>query len=283
MGKLGNYLYHYTNIDSLALILKNQTIRFNPLNKMDDMLDGQSNDVINAKKLCYISSWTSNKEEDIGLWKTYTSLNCGVRIGLCKSPFRTYTYNNCDLKNYDESKIAYLKRMLQISNSENLRLYVPFNKLFSENYFIANYNGGPEVIKVEYTNDESKLKPTLIDKNNGEYTIHFPKIGVYKQLYWKQQNEYRYRVFIYPLMYYLNDKEIQKEIQNFTQKIINDEIESPVKYYDFEIDENAFKNMEILLSPTISLGYKEIVRCIVDTYNPTAKIEQSCLNGQIRG
>ena len=29
------YLYHYTNIETLALILKNRTIRFNSLDRMD--------------------------------------------------------------------------------------------------------------------------------------------------------------------------------------------------------------------------------------------------------
>lgn len=31
------YLYHYTSIETLALILKNHTIRFNSLDKMDDL------------------------------------------------------------------------------------------------------------------------------------------------------------------------------------------------------------------------------------------------------
>ena len=31
------YLYHYTSIEILALILKNRTIRLNPLDKMDDL------------------------------------------------------------------------------------------------------------------------------------------------------------------------------------------------------------------------------------------------------
>lgn len=30
-------LYHYTTIDTLALILKNRTIRFNRLDKVDDL------------------------------------------------------------------------------------------------------------------------------------------------------------------------------------------------------------------------------------------------------
>ncbi|MBE6746525.1 MAG: hypothetical protein E7558_03645 [Ruminococcaceae bacterium] len=35
------YLYHYTSIETLALILKNRTIRFNSLDKMDDLQEQQ--------------------------------------------------------------------------------------------------------------------------------------------------------------------------------------------------------------------------------------------------
>ena len=33
-------IYHYTNLESLALILKNKTIRFNRLDKVDDLEEG---------------------------------------------------------------------------------------------------------------------------------------------------------------------------------------------------------------------------------------------------
>lgn len=35
-------IYHYTNIEALALILKNQTIRFNSLDKVDDIEEGNA-------------------------------------------------------------------------------------------------------------------------------------------------------------------------------------------------------------------------------------------------
>ena len=31
------YLFHYTNVEALALILKNRTIRFSSLDRMDDL------------------------------------------------------------------------------------------------------------------------------------------------------------------------------------------------------------------------------------------------------
>ena len=36
------HIYHYTNIETLALILKNKTIRFNRLDRVDDISEGES-------------------------------------------------------------------------------------------------------------------------------------------------------------------------------------------------------------------------------------------------
>ena len=44
------YLYHYTNVDSLALILKNRSIRLNSLDKMDDRQEQMSCDKQNFGK-----------------------------------------------------------------------------------------------------------------------------------------------------------------------------------------------------------------------------------------
>ena len=84
------YLYHYTNIETLALILKNRTIRFNSLDKMDDLQEQQTSDVKNIGQFCYISSWTDDSTESIPMWNMYASLNLGVRIKLRKNPFKIY-------------------------------------------------------------------------------------------------------------------------------------------------------------------------------------------------
>ena len=62
------YLYHYTNIETLALILKNRTIRFNSLDKMDDLQEQQTADIKNIGQFCYISSWTDDSTESIPMW-----------------------------------------------------------------------------------------------------------------------------------------------------------------------------------------------------------------------
>ena len=87
-----DYLYHYTNINTLALILKNKTIRFNSLNRVDDLSEGLTNDLGEMGKYVFVSSWTETPEESIPFWKMYTKDMGGVRIRLKSSPFRTYLY-----------------------------------------------------------------------------------------------------------------------------------------------------------------------------------------------
>ena len=76
------YLYHYTNIETLALILANHTFRLTSLDQMDDLQEKEAFDLKNAGQFCYVSSWTDDETENIPMWKMYSSLNAGVRIKL---------------------------------------------------------------------------------------------------------------------------------------------------------------------------------------------------------
>ena len=50
-----DYLYHYTSVDSLALILKNRTIRLNTLDKLDDLQEQKTADIKNFGKFFFVS------------------------------------------------------------------------------------------------------------------------------------------------------------------------------------------------------------------------------------
>lgn len=82
------YLYHYTNIETLALILANHTFRLTSLDQMDDLQEKEAFDLKNAGQFCYVSSWTDDETENIPMWKMYSSLNAGVRIKLKANPFK---------------------------------------------------------------------------------------------------------------------------------------------------------------------------------------------------
>ena len=85
-------IYHYTSIETLELILKNKKIRFNRLDKVDDMEESIYGSGPNRTKLgiyAFVSCWTKSEKENPALWKMYTDYK-GVRIGLDAMPFKTY-------------------------------------------------------------------------------------------------------------------------------------------------------------------------------------------------
>lgn len=74
------YLYHYTSIETLALILKNKTIRFSSLSRVDDVEEEATADYGNLGRFTFVSCWTNDLEESIPLWNLYTPNMTGVRI-----------------------------------------------------------------------------------------------------------------------------------------------------------------------------------------------------------
>lgn len=53
-------------------------------------------------------------------------------------------------------------------------------------------------------------------------------------------------------------------------------------YWRDSVDDNAFEQMKITLSPTITPGNEELVRCFVERYNSKAEIFDSKFKGLIR-
>ena len=70
-----DFLYHYTNIETLALILSNHTFRFRSLDQMDDLQEKETSDLKNVGQFCFISSWTDDSTESIPMWNMYSSLH----------------------------------------------------------------------------------------------------------------------------------------------------------------------------------------------------------------
>ena len=90
-------IYHYTNLESLALILKNKTIRFNRLDKVDDIEEGNAESYgVRFCKYVFVSCWTENPIESIPLWKIYSGEFGGVRISVEQEMFQEYVISDLD-------------------------------------------------------------------------------------------------------------------------------------------------------------------------------------------
>jgi len=263
-------LFHYTNVGVLALILKNHVIRFNSLDRMDDRQEQMTADVKNIGQFCYISAWTDDEEESIPMWNMYASLKSGVRISLRKNPFKVY--ENCADKLTKETGIP-----IQGKPGVGPKSIIPLADLFNKNFMSAQAMSMDLLHKVEYTNDPDKLYPKLVSMDDKNVAIKMGILGKYKNLHWKFQKEWRYIMLAFPIDLKQNPELMEKQMQDLMQAFLQGKAEQPFPYYEFVIDDEAFKEMTITLSPCLSAGNRVIVHDLVEKYNPTARIIESTL------
>ncbi len=270
-----NYLYHYTNIETLALILKNRTIRFNSLDKMDDLQEQQTADIKNIGQFCYISSWTDDSTESIPMWNMYASLNFGVRIKLRQNPFKIY-----DNTTEDFSKALGVP-VTDNSNGKPLQSVIPLTEMFTKGFFFVQAMNMQLLCKVEYTNETNKLYPQILKEDGDHFTLVLGELGKYKNLHWSFQNEWRYILDVLPLNLNQTVKKSILDFQIIANKMKEGLEKQPFSYYDMRISDEAFADMEITLSPRISAGSRIIVESLIEKYNPVAKLNESRLVGLI--
>lgn len=268
------FLYHYTNVGVLALILKNHSIRFNSLDRMDDLQEQMTADIKNIGQFCYISAWTSDDVESIPMWNMYASLKSGVRISLRKNPFKVY--ENSASQIVKETGIPF-----QGESDIGPRTLIPMADMLNQNFYSPQVMSLELLHEVEYTNDDEKLYPRLISISENDMGVSIGKLGKYKNLHWSFQKEWRYIMLAMPLNYRLNPELMQVAFQYFMQQLIQGTAKQPFPYYELIIDDDAFKEMTITLSPAISAGNRVIVQDLVEKYNPTAVIFESNLKDLI--
>lgn len=244
-----NILFHYTSINTLALILKSQSIRFGRLDKVNDPLEGESEDFKSFAPYIFISCWTKNPVENLALWNMYTPQMRGVRIELTLPIFPSY----------------------QIGNNKNLLVSEEECIDNERNIFILPHQNTPE--EIIYIDDSTKLKPKIIN----EMGLKLTNLSKHKHTIWSVEEEYRYRLNILP-----TDPNV--ESNNFPDKVNHLIGKKPpsIDGYFRKITDESFKKMRIRMSPKLWDGDKEIIEALINKYNSTAQLEESSLKGMIR-
>ena len=154
-----DYLYHYTNVETLALILSNRTIRFNALNHVDDLQEQETADIRNLGQFCFVSCWTDERNESIPMWKMYGNLESGVRIRMKAFPFLEKENRPEDLSKVLRQPVAdktggiYMKSL--ITSAEMMRQRISSTGLVQQKNIL---------LKVEYTIDRDKLYPQVLSQ-----------------------------------------------------------------------------------------------------------------------
>jgi hypothetical protein len=153
------HLYHYTTIETLALILKSKKMRFNSLINVDDLEEAKSIGISNYGMHSLVACFTNDSIESIPIWNMYSNNGAGVRMKLKNPLFEKFSINIID-------------KMCSV--------------IFDGKAF-----------PVIYTDDNDKLYPQILRVFNGETMINGEDNGKYKRTNWEFQNEWRFKIHIY--------------------------------------------------------------------------------------
>ena len=249
-------IYHYTNIETLALILKNKTIRFNRLDRVDDLEEGQTvSSGIKTGLYTFVSCWTEDPEESIPLWKMYTNNGVGVRIGLDKNMFKKYDYHNGDIIN---GEVIHTDGIVKKPVS-------PTNIISSDYWIFPNFNDGVFYRNMQYVpNLADALKNAIIRNSNGSFNFELSKLGAFKNSRWSFQNESRFVLNIYPKPSSISVGD--KIFATWLCSVLNQGIPNTIKYYDLDLDISVLNSIDITLCPNMSEGNKILVESLCKTY-----------------
>lgn len=263
-----DYLYHYTTLETLELILQNKTIRFNSLQCVDDLEEKETSDAGDFGKYCFVSCWTKSPSEDIPLWSMYSKNGKGVRVRLCKNPFKLFSH--------PVQEIAMTKGGVVVERyrGDYYNSYISEPNLTHDYNVFLNENILDEVI---YTQDESLIYPKIFKNTN---QASFNQIGIYKSEKWRFQEESRYHFMVLPfnrgkIMEYLANPSLAYD-DMFSQR------ELPIYFIDLHLDEDKINDMEIMLGFNADEEDYEYAKSLVEKYNPTATLIKSELTGKVK-
>ena len=272
------YLYHYTSLETLALILSNKTICFNNLLNVDDIEEARSQDMGDIGRFLYVSCWTSDERESIPLWNLYTPNMHGVRIKLPKFPFKKYFY-----------------RKGQFFLEEDIETYINMEKIYNEDK-VSIVGTQPKLIAVEYIDEQDKLFPKVRTvsspenikqylnvsdmeqlKESFKVSYSFSEIGKYKRTEWSFQKEWRYIFSVMPMGLKESNPPTFQKHQEIIRRIEDREYEPPYSRIFLDLDDNALQDIEVLCGPKMSEAEKILVKALLNEYCPNAKYQESKL------
>ena len=71
-------------------------------------------------------------------------------------------------------------------------------------------------------------------------------------------------------------------IFSYVKNKLKSEQDDFLDYYDLDLDDNAFGNMEVTMSPQFTEGNRLLLEALKDKYNTTMNIRESMLHDKIR-
>ncbi len=261
-------IYHYTSLETLALILKHKTIRFNRLDHMEDPCEKTFLlNQLDWSPYTYVSCWTENPVENIPLWQMYTN-GKGVRIGVDK-----------DFIDWEKQSIAFSvpsrhRHHKSLTKDSSGAFSVTFNptRIYRPLSDDMCYN------KVKYASEEEYLE---FEKNIGRVSSFLEidedmmrkYVGLFRKDKWAFQDESRFVIYAVPFT--STDAVVS---HNDFINLIRLNMPNNVPYIDIPIKMDKLRNIEVTLGPNVDEGNTILAKALLSKYAPEAKLSISSLS-----
>lgn len=235
-------IYHYTSIDTLALILLNKTIRFNRLDQVDDeeeSIFGSGDSDVKIGKYIFVSCWTKDPEENPTLWK-YIEKKAGkrnaVRIALDEDMFPSYP----------------------IFGSQYIT-YFPHDFEKESDCYFHNIANLVQFHDVQYVDDNKERIRELIKDGNDLIELKIQELGLFKNRErWEKQKESRFRLIAFPTTEEFESRNFEMGASNvnFAINLMQSVVpllrrNKPISltYKDIPLKEDVLKSVEVTMGP----------------------------------
>ncbi|MGM0589238.1 MAG: hypothetical protein ACQETE_12525 [Bacteroidota bacterium] len=274
------YIYHYTNIETLDLILKHGTIRFTRLDEVDDLSESEAFGDIDFSNLIFVSCWTYEQQENIPQWHMYTNQMRGVRIQLPKDFFH---YKEVKLNDPD----------LGITSIDTPKLPIGKNEMFTDTYHVFPFSFLKKYFerKIEYKDNIDSVYENFFDETvapDGKNQINFNNLGdlaKFKSKAWSFQQEIRYVLLIFPAFEMpsegFNDQSYISSLGDLWYKAIKTGNGPPITNFDLPIDPVLLNNITVRTGPMCTKEDEIAVESIINNYTTNGEIQKSKLAGKI--
>ena len=273
-------IHHYTSIEALALILASKKIRFNRVDRVDDITESLRHSKIRFGNYFFVSCWTYDSEESIPQWHMYTDRMRGVRISLPVVPFQRKKLIPPSSWKIESEGVMYAPLSLEEQFGPDYYVVPTFMK--SEHF------GGP----VEYCDDvETRYEKAIRLKTNSsnratiEIDAPFDLVRL-KTIEWSFQKEYRFALFVLPSLELPvegpGSPKFCERLPDYVITALVNGIAPGIEFLDVDLSDNTLKELEVTFGPLCSEGSKIVVRALINSYAPEATIRESQFSGNIR-
>lgn len=269
-------IHHYTTVNTLALILRYQSLRFTRLDRFDDVTEGRSIGHFPVGARTFASCWSASQEESIPQWAMYGDGMKGIRISLRPDPF---IWHPIDIEWHENFRCVDLQAPFSLEEmlSPNITL-LPTPKMRTT--FGQRVRYVPDV--------ETAIQHLYSTPSPGEITFfgEGTEIAYFKPKNWEFQEEYRFVLAAGPGPEPPYHGDPAAYIQSRTEWgrtgiDLAKDLPGPT-HVDIRLDPDALRSARVLVGPLAPAGTLEIVESLVSRFAEGAHVSLSSLSNSIR-